>query len=166
MDTSSLAGSTIQAIDTFACEPVHPAWANAHTTPIATSMAVLQLSDGRLLLVAPQEVEFEPGKYPSLGLGVSECGAGARQWHAPSGNTYIMAPLAPVASLLPFTVASVTESDPLGEGPISELSLVSATGARIVFRHIMPPMTLGIDFGHSGQAPNNSFKPKPLRGSA
>ncbi len=166
MDTSSVVGSTIQAIDTFACEPVHPAWVDAHTTPIATSMAVLQLADGRLLLVAPQEVEFDPGEYPSLGIGISECGAGARQWHAPSGKTYVMSTLAPVATLLPFTVQSVTESDSLGEGSTSELSFVSSTGARITFRHIMPPMTLGIDFEHPGQAPNNSFKPNPLRGSA
>lgn len=29
-------------------------------------MAVLQLADGRLLLMAPQEVELDPGKCPSL----------------------------------------------------------------------------------------------------
>jgi hypothetical protein len=166
VDTSSLVGSIIQAIDTFACEPVHTAWVDANTTPIATSMAVVQLADGRLLLLAPQEVEFEPGKYPALGLGISECGPDARQWHSPSGKTYVMEPLAPVASLLPFAVESVTESDPLGEGPVSELAFVSPAGTSVIFRHIMPPMTLGIDFRHPGQAPNNSFKPKPLRGSA
>ena len=149
-----LVGSTIQAIDTFACEPVHSAWANAHTTLIATSMAVLALADGRLLLIAPQEVELEQGKYPSLGLGISECGAGRRSWVAPNGETHAMASLAPVSPLLPFTVQSVGQSDPVGEGAVSELSLESATGACLVFRHIMPPMTLGIDFECPGQAPN------------
>ena len=166
MDTSSLTGSTIQGIDTFACEPVHSAWVDANTTPIATSMAVIELSDGRLFLVAPREVELEPGAYPALGLGISECGPEARQWHAPSGKTHVMAALSFVESLLPLTVESVQESDPLGEGPVSQLSFVRADGARIVFRHIMPPMTLGIDFRHPGQAPNNSFKPTPLRGAA
>jgi len=36
-------------------------------------MAVLQLADGRLLIVAPQEVEFDPSEYPSLGIGIWVC---------------------------------------------------------------------------------------------
>ena len=154
MNTSTLAGSTIQGICTFACEPVHPAWADANTTPIATSMAVLELSDGRLFLVAPREVNLESSAYPALGLGVSECGPEARQWHAPSGKTHVMEALSFVESLLPLSVESIQESDPLGEGAVSELSFVSSNGAWIVFRHIMPPMTLGIDFSQPGQAPN------------
>ena len=166
MDTSSLTGTTIEAIHTFACEPVHPAWVDEHTTPFAASLAVLQLSDGRLLLVAPSEVELNPGKYPSLGLEVSECDAGAFQWQSPSGETYFMRPLSAAAALLPFSVQSAEESDPLGEGALSEIALTSSSGSRLAFRHIMPPMTLGIDLAQPGQAPNNSFKPKPLRGPA
>ena len=166
MDTSSLASATIEAIHTFACEPVHPAWVDGSTTPIATSMAVLELSNGSLLRIAPCEVELEAGQYPSLGLEVTECDAAALQWQAPSGKTHFMQPLPAAMALLPFTVQSVAESDPLGEGPISEVSLSGVGGSHIVFRHIMPPMTLGIAVVLSGQAPNNSFKPTPLRGAA
>jgi hypothetical protein len=166
VETTSLTGKIIEAIDTFACEPVHPAWAGELTTPIATSMAVLQLAGGRLLLVAPCEVELDPGNYPSLGLTISECDASARQWQAPDGKTYFMEPLAAAAVVLPFSVQSVAESDPLREGTLSEVALVSPDGSRLVFRHIMPPMTLGIDVAQPSQAPNNSSKPTPLRGAA
>ena len=166
VDTSSLTNETIEAIYTFACEPVHPAWVDKFTTPIATSIAVLQLSCGRLVRLATCEVELDPDKYPSLGLRADQCDSGALSWLAPSGKTYFMQSLAAAASLLPFTVLSVEESDPLGEGVVSEIALVSVGGSRLVFRHIMPPMTLGIDLLFPGQAPNNSFKPTPLRGAA
>lgn len=166
MDTSSLAGTTIEAIHTFACEPVHPAWIDENTTPIATAMAVLELSTGRLLRIAPCEVALDPGQYPALGLEVTECDATALQWQAPSGKSYTMQPLGAEAASLPFTVQSVAESDPLGEGTVSEVSFSGIGGSRLVFRHIMPPMTLGIAVVLPGQAPNNSFKPTPLRGAA
>ena len=134
--------------------------------PIATTMAVLQLSDGRLVRVAPCEVELDPGKYPSLGLEVTDCDATALQWQAPSGKTYIMQPLPAAAALVPFVVQSIAESDPLREGTVSEIAFSGGGGSHLVFRHIMPPMTLGIALAHPGQAPNNSFKPNPLRGSA
>lgn len=125
---------------------------DANTTPIATSRAVLELSDGRLFLVAPKEVGLGSGAYPALCLGISECGPEARQWHAASGKVHIMTALTFAESLLPLAVESIRESDPLGEGGVSELSFVSADGASIVFRHIMPPMTLGIDFSRPRQA--------------
>ncbi|WP_165967445.1 hypothetical protein [Luteimonas aestuarii] len=75
-----------------------------------------------------------------------------------------MRPLVEAADLLPFTVSQFKESDPLGEGAISEVVLLSPDGSQLLFRHLMPPMTLGIEV--TGQAPNNSFKPTPLRGAA
>ena len=166
MDTSLLLGVTIEAIHTPACEAVHPAWVDELTTPIATSMAVLQLADGRYLLVAPCEVEVDPGKYPSLGLELSECTEGALRWRGRDGKDYSMGPLATASETLPFTVSAAVESDPLGEGAVSEVVLSTANGHTVLFRHIFPPMTLGLAFAVNGQAPNNSSKPTPLRGAA
>jgi hypothetical protein len=155
VDISSLTNTTIEAIHTFACDPVHPAWVNELTTPIATAMAVMQLSDGRLVRIAPCEVELDPGKYPSLGLDVMECDAPSLLWQASSGRTYVMQRLPAAAAFVPFSVQSVAESDPLGEGAVSEIVLGSRSGSRIVFRHIMPPMTLGIALARPGQVPNS-----------
>ena len=154
MNTSSTITKTIEEIYTFACEPVHPAWVNEQTTPIATSMAVVQFSTGELIMIAPCEVQLAAEKYPSLGLEAKPCDSSALQWQAPSGRTLIMQPLAPAAAFLPFTMLSMEESDSLGEGCSSQFTFVRNDGATIVFRHIMPPMTLGIDLRYAGEAPN------------
>ena len=163
METQSLIGKVVLEVLTPICEPVHPAWTNEHTTPIATSMAVLRLTSGELIQLAPCEVEVEPGKYPSLGLSVQACDSTALQW-VRNGKTYSMLPLVEAVELLPFAVSQFQESDPLGEGAISEIVLFGLGGSKLLFRHLMPPMTLGIEV--TGQAPNNSFKPTPLRGAA
>lgn len=166
METSPLIGATITAIHTPACEPVHPAWVGKLTTPIATSMAVLQLADGRYVLVSPCEVEVDPGQYPSLGLELAECTESALRWRGPDGSVYSMSPLGPALEVLPFPVSAVAESDPLEEGAMSEVALSSASGHAILLRHIFPPMTLGLAFAANGQAPNNSSRSTPLRGAA
>jgi hypothetical protein len=166
MDTSSLASATIEAVHTFACEPVHPSWEDENTTPIATAMAALELSSGHMLLVAPCEVALDSGRYPSLGLEVTDCDATSLQWEAPSGKTYVMQPLTAATMVLPFVVQSVAHSDPLKEGAVSEILLCSRDGASLIFRHIMPPMTLGISVASPDQAPNKSSKPTLLRGAA
>ena len=144
MDAASLTNRTITGIFTPLCSPVHPAWINEHTTPIATSTAVLQLDSGDLLMVNPCEVEVSGEKYPALGLSVEECDSSALQW-VRDGKTYKMSSLEATTLLLPFLVSRVDESDPLDEGPVSEISLVREDGSQVLFRHIMPPMTLGID---------------------
>ena len=158
VDTAWLTNKTIGEVLTPLCEPVHPAWVDERTTPLATSMAVLRLADGELVMLAPCEVQREGERYPSLGLSVEECDPGALQW-VRNGKTYSMNPLVAAAELLPLLVSRVEESDPLGEGAISEILLFGSNGSRLLFRHIMPPMTLGIDLAKPGQAPNNSFKP-------
>lgn len=37
---------------------------------------------------------------------------------------------------------------------------------QLLFRHITPPMSLGIGVAQLDQAANRSFKPMPLRGTA
>ena len=164
MDTSSLVNTVVRQVLTPLCEPVHPAWIDGNTTPFATSAAVLELSDGGLVMLAPCEVYLDADKYPSLGLSLERCDPGALRW-VRNGKTYSMSPFAAAAGLLPFPVAQVVESDPLEEGALSEVLLIGPLG-QLLFRHIMPPMSLGIEMRHSGQAPNKSFKPMPLRGTA
>ncbi|HET7307121.1 MAG TPA: hypothetical protein VFK24_04820 [Gammaproteobacteria bacterium] len=160
MDTTSLTNKTINAILTPSCEPVHAAWVDENTTPFATSMAVFHLANGELIMMAPCEVELDPDKYPSLGLSIQKCDSSALQWTR-DGKTYSMHPLLDASQLLPFFVSRSEESDPLGEGTVSEIVLISANHSRMLFRHIMPPMTLGIELSRVGQAPNSLFKPTP-----
>lgn len=148
MDTALLSGKTITSILSPACHSVHPAWINELTTPIAISKAVLQFSDGGLALVAPCEVEVETSRYPSLGLAISKCNKDALTWQAPNGETFSMQPLALAIAVLPLSVVRAESSDPLGEGTVSQVVLVGAFNVRVVFRHIMPPMTLGIALEH------------------
>ena len=77
-----------------------------------------------------------------------------------------MSVLPEASEALSFNVSACAESDPLEEGAVSELVLSNASGHTILFRHIFPPMTLGLAFAVNGEAPNNSFKPTPLRGAA
>jgi len=156
MDTSSLVNKVVRQVLTPLCEPVHPAWIGRNTTPLATSAAVLELSDGSLVMLAPCETYLDPGKHPSLGLSLEECEPGALQW-VTNGKSYAMSPFVGAAVFLPFPVSQVVQSDPLGEGAISELLLIGPLG-QLLFRHIMPPMSLGIEVALSGKAPNSSLK--------
>ena len=115
-------------------------------------------------MLTPCEVE-QPDTYPLLGLALAPCDTRSLQW-VRDCKAFSMTPLADAAKLLPFLVAKIEESDPLGEGAVSEIALVGSDGSRVVFRHIMPPMTLGSELQQHGQAPNNSFKPNLLRKSA
>ena len=144
VENLSLANRTIAKILTPTCEPVHPAWIGELTTPLATTIAVLQLADGELLMVAPCEVKLDPDQYPSLGLSIQTCDSSALQW-VRDGKTYTMNSLPEGLGLLPLLVMQVEEADPLGEGVVSEIVLVGQDGSRVLFRHIFPPMTLGIE---------------------
>ena len=158
MDASLLANKTITAIYTFACVPVHAAWVNELTTPIATSIAILELSGGELIRVAPCEVEVDSGKYPSLGLSLELCDAMALRREMRGAEPLLAQPLAIASDLLPFTTARVEESDPLGEGAVSEMRLLGWGQESLLFRHIMPPMTLGMELAGAGQAPNRRME--------
>ncbi len=70
--------------------------------------------------------------------------------------------LVEAAGLLPFTVSQFQKSDPLGEGAISEIMLFGSDGSQLLFRHLMPPMTLGIEI--TVQAPNSSSQPTAYGG--
>ena len=144
MKTSTLIGKIIQAVWSYPCDPVHLAWVNELTMPIATSEAFLELSSGELIRVSPCEVKMDEKQYPSLGLELESCTFESTRVVLSSGKVFNVEPLSAAAGMLPFTVADVQESDPLGEGAISQLCFTGDYSQSLTFRHTMPPMTLGI----------------------
>ena len=143
MKISLLVGKVIGSVRTFGCEPVHPAWVDERTAPIATSVAFIELQDGTVLKVCPCEVPKE-GRYPALGLVLEECTRDSMRAPLLSGSWQDAEPLNAIETVLPLIVASIAESDPLGEGAVSELRFLAGR-RELIFRHIMPPMTLGIE---------------------
>ncbi|MGN6235431.1 hypothetical protein [Dyella sp.] len=148
----------MKAVWLFPSGPVHPAWVNELTTHIVAYNAVLELADDVLLQVDACEVVLDEEKYPSLGLELRESSPPALRIHQPNGNVTEAQQLQEASPLLPALITSVEESDPLEEGAISEYSIVLGQAGRIVFRHIMPPTTLGIDVQPTGCSPNPSSK--------
>lgn len=155
VDRSLLVGKTVRAIHTYAQTPVHPAWANEQTTPVAVARAFVEVGDGALVEVSPCEVDV-PSGYPILGLSVTLSAPSALTYDV-YGSTYRASPLSYVSEMLPFSVDRVDVADPLGEGAISEIRLSSQNGV-IFFRHIMPPMTLGIEVERALRASNISLE--------
>jgi hypothetical protein len=165
VEASALIDKTLRAVWLFPAAPVHPAWVGALTTPIVTWAAFLDLDDVGLVQVDACEVVLDPETYPSLGLSLEPCAPEALHTKHPSGDVISAHRLEEAARLLPARISELVESDPLGEGAVSEYILLLETGGSIILRHIMPPETLGICVNY-GWPPNNSFKPNPLRGSA
>jgi hypothetical protein len=149
MDLTSLHGRIVQSIYSFECNPVHPAWVNELTTTFATSSAFLEMADGQLIQVYACEVVLDPEDFPSLGLCLDECMNQAMSVVRSWGVTDNATPLAGAIPMLPFKIFRVEQSDPMGEGAISEFRLYNDSSRFILFRHIFPPTTLGIDFGGS-----------------
>jgi hypothetical protein len=158
MEVSSLTGKTLKAIWIFPSGPVHPAWVNELTTAIVVQDAFLELSDGVLLQVDACEVTLDQEKYPSLGLEFRECARAALHILQPGGNVTAAQRLQEALTVLPALISCVEQSDPLEEGAISQYVIVLGRVGRIIFRHIMPPTTLGIDVRLTGWAPNPSSK--------
>ncbi len=156
MESAALVGKTIQDVRTFTCERFHPAWVDELTTSIATSAAFLQMADGLLVRVDPCELESPSGGYPSLGLTLDRCEVSALRLTLGGGRSVIAQPLSAASAILPLTVLRAEESDPLQEGGLSEIRLIGPDGTALLLRHIMPPMTLGIEIRRAPHAPQES----------
>jgi hypothetical protein len=165
VETSLLLGKTVLTIWLFRSEGVHPAWVDDLTLPIVGFDAFLEFADGDLIKISPCEVDMGPDGYPSLGLDLQPWTSEALHFLSPSGHAIEAVPLEEAALFTPFSIVGVEESDPLGQDTVSQYSLATSNGRRIAFRHIFPPMTLGMCIDVMGGTPNNSFNPKPLRGS-
>ena len=46
---------------------------------------------------------------------------------------------------LPQRILRVVESDPVGENVTTQFAVVLQDGMEIILRHILPPITLGLD---------------------
>lgn len=152
MDAGSLIGKTLKAIWIFPSDPVHSAWVSELTTLIVTSQAFLEFSDGALLQVDACEVERDPREYPALGLELHATSRTALRRPRSDGTLIEALPFKQGLALLPAPISSVEVSDPLEEGAISQLDVVLGQGGRIIFRHILPPLTLGIEVHVGGVA--------------
>ena len=158
MEAHSLTGKTLKAVWLFPSGPVHPAWINELTTPIVAYDAFLELADDVLLQIDACEVVLDEEKYPSLGLELRESSPAALRVLQPDGHVTEAQHLQEASALVPALITSVEQSDPLEEGAISQYVIVLGQAGRIIFRHIMPPTTLGIDVQLTGWSPNPSSK--------
>jgi hypothetical protein len=137
MNSEDLIGRTVTAVLTFQRGDVHPAWRDALTPNICARRAFLEFGDGGLLSVSPCEVEVAEEPYPALGLCL-QTNIDANVDHVEA------APLEEAAPVLPLTVRKIVESDPMGEGAVSQLTIEGQRSHAITFRHVFPPTTLGV----------------------
>jgi len=151
---------TIGNLWLFRSEGVHPAWVDDLTLPIVGFDAFLEFVDGTFIQISPCEVTLGPDKYPSLGLSLQICTSAALRFTSNGGHLVEAVPLIEAAPFLPFSIVRIDECDPIGDGAVSQYSLVTNNGRCITFRHIFPPMTLGMSVDVI------PTKPEPLRDSA
>lgn len=143
MDSNSLIGKTLGRVWLFPEAPVHPAWVDEFTTPINTWKAFLEFSDGELASLSTCEVNVSADRYPSLGLAIEASTTDALKVTYSEGQVCRAVPLEEAADFLPSSITCVEASDPIGEDTTTQYA-ICGSGWRIVFRHIFPPMTLGI----------------------
>ena len=160
MDVASLAGRSIRNLWAFRLDRVHPAWNDANTLPIAAFDAVLEFSDGQFVKLSPCEVDLGRDRHPALGLKAQPCGKDGLIFLYQSGQIVEAKLLAEASMLMPFHIIGVDMLDPLGEDTITEYLFLARGGQTIGFRHMMPPMTLGIRLGPAGPA-RHRFRSSP-----
>lgn len=158
METSYLVGKTIKAVLTYPLREIHPAWKSELTPAICTHMAFLELADGEFIGISPCEVALEGERYPVLGLSLARCERGAMLLPQPDGRAVDVAALDEAESVLPLEVSKVLESDPLGEGAVSQLRIEGVASGALILRHVMPPITLGVIVENGVYASNNSLQ--------
>jgi hypothetical protein len=167
METTTMLGKEIRKIWLFRSKGVHPAWVDEFTLPIVSQNgAFLELSDGSLIKVDPCEVTVSPDRYPSLGLVLKPCAHEALSLVAPGGRPWNAVQLEEAEAILPFSISDIEESDVLGEDTVNQFVFTTSNGWRITFRHIFPPMMLGISLESTGGAPNKSLKADAVHGAA
>lgn len=119
--------------------------------PFVTSYAILEFQDEQFWCIEPCEVKFDQFRYPSLGLKLSESTTSDLRRELWGGKVENAKPFAEAQFHLPFLVADTVESDPMGEEAVSEFQFFDESGKFIIFRHVMPPMSLGIDLVGSAE---------------
>ena len=150
MNLHQLVNQKLCGVMFYACRPVHAAWAEKSTPDICSQYVFLSLENDRLLRVSPVEVTLSKDSYPSLGLNLSEISRENLKldWK----NSSVSEPVHLDNPLINFPqkILSVTAFDPLGEGTESGYQLTLANSIKVIVRHIMPPMMLGLEI-HAAQ---------------
>jgi hypothetical protein len=100
-----------------------------------------------------------------LALKLKPCSSEALSIVAPSGQPWDAVQLEEAEAILPFSITDIEESDVLGEDTVNQYVLTTSNGWRITFRHIFPPMMVGISLESTGGAPNKSFKADAVNGA-
>jgi len=152
MDATELLTKTAANIWVYRFDAVHPAWVDDNTLPIVASTGFIEFVNGDLVEIGPCEVNLEPDRYPSLGLEFLPSTEESLRTLLSNGQVVDAIPLVDATPLMPFVITQIEASDPLGEEAISQYTLISRSGGRITFRHIMPPMTLGIRVDSAGNS--------------
>ena len=138
-------GKTLQTIEFIDVGPPDPAWIDSFTLPIQTSIAYLRFSSHDIFAIRADEFDIPNRKYPSLGLSILKVNqAPSPELHKGMDMPELIRLNDPDA-VLPDTIIGTQNSDPLGEGAISQFLFELAGGNSFVFRHVFPPTTLGID---------------------
>ena len=143
VDSNSLIGKSLERVWVFPAAPVHPAWVDEFTTPINTWEAFLEFSDGELASLSPCEVNLSDDRYPSLGLAFEVATPASMKMTYSGGQVVGAVQLEEAIGFLPAPITAVEASDPLGQDTTTQYA-IGGSGWRIIFRHIFPPMTLGI----------------------
>lgn len=135
----------VHRIWVFRASGVHSAWVDDLTLPIVAYAAFLEFSDGELVRINPSELKMWPDRYSGLNLELESSSPSALRLSYSKDQCIDAVPLEEVLPFLPFSILRIDESDPVGDGLVSQYALTTSNGQRIVFRHIMPPTTLGIE---------------------
>jgi hypothetical protein len=144
METNYLVGKTIKAVHIHPLQEIHRAWKSDLTPDICTSMAFLDLANGEFVSIKPCEVALEGERYPALGISLEPSNRNSVQLQKSDGRVVDVVVLHEAEPVLPLEVNRVVESDPLGEGAVSEIRIEGSDSSAIILRHVMPPITLGV----------------------
>jgi hypothetical protein len=136
----SMAGKVLEKILTSKLFEVDLAWTDDNTSPIATYMVQLQFSVLSIHKITPCEMPTN-GRFPALGLEF-------KLSQGPGESLELLEPLIPFDVLdrhLPARVFSTVIWDDFGEGLNSAIQIYLEDRCFLIIKHMLPPMTLGIE---------------------
>jgi len=112
-------------------DEVHSAWKDDTSESFLICYSIeLVFGDESTFTIKPSEVEL-PGSFPALGLDVSE--------EKVKGQSFSFE-----MAGLPSKLLEVKKTDYLGEGVENQMEFTLKNDKKVVIRHVLPPMTLGI----------------------
>jgi len=110
---------------------VHPAWKDdTNDGFLICYELMLSFEDGSHYLVKPCEVDL-PDRFPSLGLSIEQVNSSEPKSVFTDFEQ-------------PNRVVAIEQSDFLGEDTINQYSLALDNHQKVIIRHVLPPMSMGI----------------------